>query len=244
MKLRLLHFLMILCIGLIAVRIGDMIDRNQSFSDAMFTPASYAEDKPPEKEKAEEKDGKEEEKSEGGHGEKSEEKKEEGGHGKSDKPDDTIKPAEQPVPEFNKTELEILQRLAERRKQLDEREKEVEAKEAVLGITEQKIEQKMKDLGKMKDELNHAMSKYDNQEDQRLKSLVKIYEGMKPKDAARIFNEMDTQVLLSLVEQMKESKLAPVLANMESQRAMEITTHLAVKAEKESSAQKPVVRSQ
>ena len=50
---------------------------------------------------------------------------------------------------------------------------------------------------------------------------------MKPKDAARIFEELDLEVLLQVVQRMKEAKVAPILAAMDPKRATEVTTRLA-----------------
>src|SRR3546814_4430099 len=57
----------------------------------------------------------------------------------------------------------------------------------------------------------------------QMQSLVKIYESMKPKDAARIFEELDMEVLLEVVERMKERKTAPILAEMNPERAKTVT---------------------
>ena len=67
---------------------------------------------------------------------------------------------------------------------------------------------------------------HDQQEDAKMQSLVKIYENMKPKDAARIFEELDINTLLMVAERMKERKLAPVMAKMNSGKAKEMTVEL------------------
>jgi flagellar motility protein MotE (MotC chaperone) len=63
-------------------------------------------------------------------------------------------------------------------------------------------------------------------QDAKVASLVKIYENMKPKDAARIFEALDMDTLLLVAERMKERKLAPVMAQMNSERAKDITVEL------------------
>jgi flagellar motility protein MotE (MotC chaperone) len=50
---------------------------------------------------------------------------------------------------------------------------------------------------------------------------------MKPKSAARIFEELDLDVLLPVIERMKERKIAPILAKMNAEKAKTITTELA-----------------
>ena len=66
----------------------------------------------------------------------------------------------------------------------------------------------------------------------QIKSLVKIYEGMKPDEAAAIFNELDMPILLDVIGKMSERKVALVLANMNPKRARDVTQELADKRKK------------
>ncbi|MFN7401895.1 MAG: MotE family protein, partial [Alphaproteobacteria bacterium] len=60
-----------------------------------------------------------------------------------------------------------------------------------------------------------------------IRGLVKIYEAMKPLDAAAIFNEMEMPILLEVIDKMSERKVAPVLAGMNPKRARDVTQELA-----------------
>jgi len=62
-----------------------------------------------------------------------------------------------------------------------------------------------------------------------MESLVKIYEKMKPKDAARIFNNLEMDILIDVASNIKESKMAPILASMSSDRANKLTVELATR---------------
>jgi flagellar motility protein MotE (MotC chaperone) len=64
-------------------------------------------------------------------------------------------------------------------------------------------------------------------EDAGLRGLVKLYEGMRPRDAATIFDELDMPVLLSIVDRMREARAAPVLGAMRPDRARALTAELA-----------------
>lgn len=128
---------------------------------------------------------------------------------------------------FSQSEIEILQNLAARRKEIDLREEAVVKREVLLQAAEKRLEDKIGELRKIKDEIETAIRKYNEQEENELRSLVKIYETMKPKDAARIFDELDLKVLLQVFQRMKEAKTAPILAAMSPARAKEVTTQLA-----------------
>lgn len=128
---------------------------------------------------------------------------------------------------LGKSQIELLQSLSERRKELDARERAIEQREGLLVAAEHRIETKIGELKAVKAEIEGLIKKYDEQEEQQISGLVKIYETMKPKDAARIFNELDMDVLLEVFERMKASKTAPVLADMDPVRAKEITMRIA-----------------
>ena len=81
-------------------------------------------------------------------------------------------------------------------------------------------------LAKIKATIEQLLKKHDIQQEAKLKSLVKIYENMKPKQAARIFDRLDLGILLDVVERMRESKTAPIMANMTPARAKSVTAAL------------------
>jgi flagellar motility protein MotE (MotC chaperone) len=58
-------------------------------------------------------------------------------------------------------------------------------------------------------------------------ALVKMYEGMKPADAAAIFNQLDGKVLVRLARGINPRKMAPIMAKMDATRAQELTVRLA-----------------
>jgi flagellar motility protein MotE (MotC chaperone) len=124
------------------------------------------------------------------------------------------------------TEIELLQKLSERRAELERRERQLTLRQTMLSATERRIDSKVAELSKIKTTIETLLKKHDTQQEAKLKSLVKIYENMKPKDAARIFNRLDLGILLDVVERMRESKTAPIMANMSPARAKSVTAAL------------------
>ena len=57
-------------------------------------------------------------------------------------------------------------------------------------------------MKKIREDIKSLLGTVDEKEKSRLRNLVKIYESMKPKDAARIFNELDMTVLMGVVAKM------------------------------------------
>lgn len=174
----------------------------------------------------------EEAKDEGGHGE---------GEGEEGKPavEKTLGTGKHTVEEiealkaqqggsaYTQTEVDLLQNLTKRRNELDEREKELEMKSKVLDASELRITNKVNEMKTLQAELTKVVAQYKQQQDGEIKSLVKIYENMKPKDAAAIFNEMDMPILLEVIDKMSERKVAPILAGMDPRRARDVTQELA-----------------
>ena len=139
-------------------------------------------------------------------------------------------PASRPVPsEFSQAEIEVLQSLAKRRDALDARARDLELRENVLKATEKRIDGKIVELKALEEKIQQYLQQHDEQGEQQLKSLVKVYENMKPKDAARIFEQLDLDILLDVAERMREAKMAPILANMDPGKAKQITVELATR---------------
>lgn len=128
-------------------------------------------------------------------------------------------------------EMELLQQLAERRRVLDQRAAEIDQRWALLSAAEERVQLKIDELADLQFTIENLLIQHDEQEEAQMRSLVKIYENMKPKDAARIFEELDMVVLLDVVDRMKERKVAPVLAKMNPDRAKSITLELAQRRE-------------
>ena len=130
---------------------------------------------------------------------------------------------------FSQSELEILQKLAERREELDVRERMIEQKAGVLKAAEAQMDMKIAKLKELETSIKDLIGIYDEKEKSRMANLVKIYSTMKPKEAARLFNDMEMSLLVRVFEQMKEAKSAPILALMELNKASALTSELANK---------------
>lgn len=129
-------------------------------------------------------------------------------------------------------ERTALQQLAARRQALDEREEMLDMRAELNGRLEQKLDQQIAQLTELKNQLQAMVKGLDESEELKVARLVKIYETMKPKAAAAIFNRLELSVLLHVIERMKESKLASILEKMDPVIAKRITTELAQKKER------------
>lgn len=117
----------------------------------------------------------------------------------------------------------LLERLQQRREELDAKTRDLELRENLLKEAEQRLEAKLNEL-KM---LEAAGNEKPADTEAKMKNLVVMYEGMKPKDAARIFDKLDMKVLVEVARAMKPAKLADVLAVMSVEPAQRLTIELA-----------------
>lgn len=190
---------------LVGLKVGDVVARKQTLTEAFIVASVSAEEETPEEDNED--------------GDKADETGEETAA--------QLKTAEEN--NFTQTELDILQRLSKRREKLEEWQKDLEVKENILNITQTKIDQKLDQLKTLKEQVEALLQEYNKKEDAKTMTLVKVYENMKPKAAAQIFAELDMETLLQVVDKMKEKKVADILAQMEPKLAKELTETFAAR---------------
>ncbi len=132
---------------------------------------------------------------------------------------------------MTEAEIEVLQSLASRRDTLESLERELELREKMLLATEQRVVGKIDDLKAIEQHIEEMLVLRDEEEEEQLASLVKVYKTMKAKDAARIFELLDTDILLDVSARMKEQKMAAIMAQMDADAAQELTEMLATRLE-------------
>ncbi len=130
---------------------------------------------------------------------------------------------------LTQAEIETLQRLAERRDLIEQRERELGVKEGLLRAAESRIDGKIGQLQDLEQSIEGLLAKYDEKKQGEIEQLVRIYGAMKPKDAARIFDSLEMPILLAVVQSMKENKIAPILAAMNSSKATALTEEMSVR---------------
>lgn len=124
-------------------------------------------------------------------------------------------------------EVDVLSSLGKRRAVLDARENDIEMRTQVLTAAEARVDNKIATLKQLQEQITAILGQRDAEQQKQIASLVKTYSAMKPKDAARIFNNLSDDVLVPVAQSMKSDVLAPVLANMAADNAQKLTMKLA-----------------
>lgn len=125
------------------------------------------------------------------------------------------------------SERALLERLQERRNELDARARELEVRENLLRAAEKRIEARVNELKETEGRITAAAQKKDEADASRLKALVTMYENMKAKDAARIFDRLDLKILVDVTNQINPRRMADILAQMSPEAAERLTVELA-----------------
>jgi flagellar motility protein MotE (MotC chaperone) len=136
-------------------------------------------------------------------------------------------PPPQAEPPVSDSERAVLLELRQRRQELDAREAALNTRESVLAAAEQKLSGRVGELIALQKRLEALEAGRAEREEASWQGLVKVYETMKPRDAATIFNDLAQPVLLNVLDRMKDAKAAPVLAAMNPDKARDVTAELA-----------------
>jgi flagellar motility protein MotE (MotC chaperone) len=127
-------------------------------------------------------------------------------------------------------ERAILERLGERRQQLDARARELEIRENLLKSAERRLDGRVNELKTLEQQAGGSAQKKEAEDAAKLKALVTMYENMKAKDAAKIFDRLEMPVLIAVVSQIKPRVMADIMAQMQPEAAERLTTELASRA--------------
>jgi len=160
--------------------------------------------------------------------------KKDGEMAEKEKKEEAQAPQEQVITNLSQSEVALLESLSKRRKELDEREKKLDLQLTLLQAAEKRIDGKISTLEKIRNEINEQNAQQKKLQEGKFKKLVSIYEGMKPKEAARILSRLDARVVLQVAERIAPRKMSAILAKMDPDAAERLTVQLAAKAVDES----------
>lgn len=125
-------------------------------------------------------------------------------------------------------EKALLERLGQRREEIEARMRELDMREKLLDSAEKKLGGRVDDLKALEEKVE-GPRKQESEANQAVKNLVIMYETMKPKDAARVFDRLALDILVPVVQQMSPRKMSDVLAAMSPEAAERLTVALSVR---------------
>jgi flagellar motility protein MotE (MotC chaperone) len=139
--------------------------------------------------------------------------------------------------QISPSERAILERLQARRQELEQRAREIEIRESLLKAAEKRIESKVEEAKTNDVKASAAAAQKAEADAARFKGIITMYEGMKPKDAAKVFDRLEMNVLYDIASQIAPRKMADILGLMQPEAAERLTVELARRAGSDKSAQ-------
>jgi flagellar motility protein MotE (MotC chaperone) len=128
-------------------------------------------------------------------------------------------------------ERQLLERLAQRRQELDARARALDIRENLVNEAERRIAAHLAEVKEIEARIKAEIGQKDQAEAARFKALVTMYENMKPRDAAKIFDGLDMEVLIKVVSAINPRAMADIMAQMSPPVAERLTVALATKAQ-------------
>jgi flagellar motility protein MotE (MotC chaperone) len=131
---------------------------------------------------------------------------------------------------LSQAEVQVLEALRSRREALDARGEAIETQDALMLAAEQRMSERLAELRTLETHVNDLLGQLDEAQEQRLASLVDVYQRMRAKDAATVFDGLEDDVLVQVASRMRQANLAEVMGRMDPNRARALTQMLADRA--------------
>lgn len=148
------------------------------------------------------------------------------GEGEDGPPVDALAPREQSA---SPAEAAIRERLEQRRQNLEHRDQDIALREEMIRQAEERLEERLNRLREAEDGGRSAEA--DARREQEMANLVAMYQAMRPKEAARIFDRLDLDILVPVVLEMNPRTMAEIMAAMSAESAERLTVALARRAQ-------------
>jgi flagellar motility protein MotE (MotC chaperone) len=146
------------------------------------------------------------------------------------KPDGVVLHPEENQPPVSASERAILERLQSRRQELDARSREINIRESLLKEAEKRIQIKVDEMKAVEAKTAAENAAKADAENAKFKGIVTMYESMKPKDAAKVFDRLEMPVLIQIASQIAPRKMSDILGLMQTDAAERLTVELARRA--------------
>lgn len=140
------------------------------------------------------------------------------------------KAAEQKNSAPSETKAQVLQDLdkqigMKRSEAVNEEERLAAARAALLAV-KRELAKELERLTAIKKEVEAQIARRDKVVNERLTSITKIYQSMKPKEASAAIQEMDDDMAVAILERMPQKTVAKIFDAMPKERVRELTSRL------------------
>ena len=113
----------------------------------------------------------------------------------------------------------IMDLLDQKERGLQRREATLEAREADLRAAEAELNARLAEIKEVRTDIQEMLVELDDQQKERVTTLVKMMESIRDKQAAAILNETEDAVALEVLMRMNVAKAGKAMAKMDAARA-------------------------
>jgi flagellar motility protein MotE (MotC chaperone) len=145
------------------------------------------------------------------------------------KPEDsgqTAPASDAPKRPSNSSVPEMVSYLETRNAELNKKEEQLKQKEEYLSQMEQQVENKLKELLAIQKEIQAFRTEREENQNAKVRSLAKIYGTMKPKEAAKLLENLEEPLVVEVISTMNATEAANILSNMDVKKAAKISQAL------------------
>lgn len=134
-----------------------------------------------------------------------------------------------PLAMHSEVEIKLLETLAQRRNVLEKQEKDFQKRLLTLKIFEDEIKKKLEQLKLAKESIKKDLNIIDKKDAERLENFAQICQKMKPKNAAKIFEQLEPNELMMIINCMKAKSVSDIIGKMNPEKAKLIVKQMVAK---------------
>lgn len=116
-------------------------------------------------------------------------------------------------------DADYLFKLADRKKQLDQREEDLNKLAAQLEKQQTEILDNLKKLEDTRSKISTLLEERIKADDGKVETLVQMYSNMKPAQAAKVFESLDEDLVIEILGRMKKKNAADILNLIKPEKA-------------------------
>lgn len=127
------------------------------------------------------------------------------------------------IKQWSKEELSFFSKLNDRKKELDAREAELTKLEEELQNRKLELDKKIKQLEAMRAEISKTLKTRVATDQEKVDKLVQVYSGMKAQQAARVIETLNEDLAVEILDKMKKKNASEVLDMMNPKKARRLS---------------------
>lgn len=137
------------------------------------------------------------------------------------------------LPDMGPEDYEAAERvfadMARERDRIQQEKESLLALQSTVAVQEQVLAQSRTSLLEVIQKLEDRQKVYVEEKERSAVKLAKMYEAMKPAQAAPIMSSLDLEIILDIMGRMKERQAAKILARMDAGLAAQVSTRMSLK---------------